>query len=102
MRPPSPGSPDPQGGQGAPAPAGLALVMAAAVTWGTTSTTMALLGRRNTSAIAAGIGSLLEPLTASVLGVIVFGESFGAPGVAGAALLLAAVALLFSASRPVR
>jgi drug/metabolite transporter (DMT)-like permease len=38
--------------------------------------------------------SLLEPLTATTLGVMVFGESLGALGMAGAALLLAALLLI--------
>jgi DME family drug/metabolite transporter len=45
-------------------------------------------------ATAAGIVSLLEPLTATTLGLLVFGERLGAPGLAGAALLLAALTLL--------
>jgi len=49
-------------------------------------------------AAVAGIVTLLEPLTATTLGVLVFGESLDALGVAGAALLLAAVLLL--AARP--
>ena len=45
-------------------------------------------------ATAAGIVSLLEPLTATTLGLLVFGERLGPVGIAGAALLLAALALL--------
>jgi DME family drug/metabolite transporter len=44
----------------------------------------------------AGIATLLEPLTAAVLGVALFGESLGAMGWAGAALLLAALTLLLT------
>ena len=43
--------------------------------------------------------SLLEPLTATALGLLVFGERLGPLGVAGAALLLAALALLTTARR---
>jgi drug/metabolite transporter (DMT)-like permease len=57
-------------------------------------------GLQGTSATAAGIGSLMEPLTATLLGVIAFRESLGLPGLLGAALLLAAVALLLAGSRP--
>ena len=57
------------------------------------------LGLRDVSASAAGIGSLLEPLTATALGVLVFGERLGAVGGAGAVLLLGALALLASGER---
>ncbi|HEY7651854.1 MAG TPA: EamA family transporter [Methylomirabilota bacterium] len=45
-------------------------------------------------ATAAGIVSLLEPLTATTLGLLVFGERLGPIGAAGALLLLAALTLL--------
>jgi drug/metabolite transporter, DME family len=45
-------------------------------------------------ATAAGIVSLLEPLTATTLGLVVFGERLGAVGAIGALLLLAALPLL--------
>ena len=51
-------------------------------------------GLRRVPATTAGVVSLLEPLTATTLGVMVFGESFGPAGMAGAALLLAALLLL--------
>lgn len=51
-------------------------------------------GLRRVTATAAGIATLLEPLTAAGLGVLAFGERLGAMGWAGAALLLAALALL--------
>ena len=54
-------------------------------------------GLRSVSAAAAGVTSLLEPLTATALGVLLFGERFGMAGWAGAALLLAALALLATA-----
>ena len=38
--------------------------------------------------------SLLEPLTATLLGVALFGERFGVAGWIGAALLLAGLGLL--------
>lgn len=52
------------------------------------------LGLRRVPATIAGIVTLLEPLTAATLGVAVFGESLGAAGLAGAALLIAALVLL--------
>ena len=51
-------------------------------------------GLRHVPAGAAGIASLLEPLTATLLGMAVFGERLGALGVAGAILLFAALALV--------
>jgi len=51
-------------------------------------------GLRRTPATVAGITTLLEPLTASTLGVLLFGEQLGAAGTVGALLLLAAIALL--------
>jgi DME family drug/metabolite transporter len=51
-------------------------------------------GLARVTATAAGVATLLEPLTAAALGVAVFGERLGTAGWAGAALLLAALALL--------
>ena len=51
-------------------------------------------GLTTVPAATAGIVALLEPLTATALGVAVFGEHLGALGVAGATLLLAALILL--------
>jgi len=56
-------------------------------------------GLQRVPATVAGIVSLLEPLTATLLGVVAFGESLGALGVAGAILLLASLGLLLA---PVR
>ncbi len=61
--------------------------------------TLYVRGLRFTSATAAGIGSLMEPLTATLLGIAVFDESLGPQGLAGGALLLAGVALLFLGDR---
>jgi DME family drug/metabolite transporter len=55
-------------------------------------------GLREVPASVAGIASLAEPLTATLLGVGLFGERLGAAGVLGGLLLLSAIALL--ASRP--
>ena len=54
-------------------------------------------GLRRVPATAAGIATLLEPLTAAALGVLVFGERLGAVGLIGAALLLGGLALLAGA-----
>jgi DME family drug/metabolite transporter len=50
-------------------------------------------------AAAAGIVALLEPLTATVLGMVLFGERLGAVGIAGAVLLVSAVVLLVRDAR---
>lgn len=57
------------------------------------------LGLRRVPATVAGIVSLLEPLTATLLGVVAFGESLGPLGVAGAVLLLASLGLLVATVR---
>ena len=52
------------------------------------------LGLREVPASSAGVVALLEPLTATGLGVFLFGERLGAAGAAGAVLLFAALGLL--------
>lgn len=47
----------------------------------------------------SGVLTLVEPLTATVLGVLVFGDRLGS---LGAVLLLGAVALLALTGRPAR
>lgn len=54
------------------------------------------IGLRDVPVSVAGIASLLEPLTATMLGVVVFGERLGAAGAAGAVLLLASLLLLLT------
>ena len=56
-------------------------------------------GLRHVAAAAAGVASLLEPLTATLLGVMLFGEHLGSAGWAGAGLLLGALVLLAQAER---
>ena len=51
-------------------------------------------GLRRVTVTTAGVATLLEPLTAAALGVLLFGERLGAVGWAGAALLLGALGLL--------
>jgi drug/metabolite transporter, DME family len=53
-----------------------------------------MIGLRTTPVTASGVVALLEPLTATLLGVVFFGNRLGTVGVAGALLLLAAVAIL--------
>jgi drug/metabolite transporter, DME family len=55
---------------------------------------MYTVGLRHVPASVAGVTTLLEPLTATVLGVALFGERLGAGGWVGALLLLTALGLL--------
>jgi DME family drug/metabolite transporter len=57
------------------------------------------IGLRTTPASVAGIVTLLEPLTATLLGVLVFGERLGTAGTVGALLMFAALALLLVPDR---
>ena len=57
------------------------------------------IGLRNVPASTAGVATLLEPLTATLLGVLVFGERLGAAGAVGALLLFAALGLLVAEER---
>jgi drug/metabolite transporter, DME family len=60
-------------------------------------------GLRLVPASVAGIVTLAEPLTATLLGVLAFGEHLGLGGVVGGALLLAALGLvLYPARLPAR
>ena len=56
-------------------------------------------GLRSVSASAAGVASLLEPLTATSLGVLLFGERFGVAGWAGVVLLVVGLVLVVAAER---
>jgi DME family drug/metabolite transporter len=49
------------------------------------------IGLRTTRVTVAGVLGLLEPLTATLLGVLFFGDRLGQVGVVGTALLLVAV-----------
>jgi len=51
-------------------------------------------GLRHVPASVAGVATLLEPLTATILGVTLFGERLGAGGGLGALLLVTALGLL--------
>jgi len=50
-----------------------------------------VLGLRTTSVVVSGVLTLAEPLTATLLGVLFFGDRLGPIGTLGAALLLGAV-----------
>ena len=51
-------------------------------------------GLRTTGTGAAAVATLLEPVTAVVIAVLLLGETLTAAGVAGALLILAAIATL--------
>jgi DME family drug/metabolite transporter len=53
-------------------------------------------GLRRVPASVAGVTTLLEPLTATILGVALFGERLGLAGAAGALLLVTALGLLLT------
>jgi DME family drug/metabolite transporter len=57
------------------------------------------LGLRRIPAVAAGVVTLLEPLTATSLGTLVFGEPLRGPAVLGAILLLGAFLLILLPAR---
>jgi DME family drug/metabolite transporter len=59
-------------------------------------------GLQSTSAAGAGIVALLEPLTATLLGVALFNERFGPTGIVGGLLLLSAVTLLIREETRIR
>jgi drug/metabolite transporter, DME family len=54
------------------------------------------IGLRRVPASIAGVTTLLEPLTATILGVALFGERLGAVGSVGALLLVASLGLLLA------
>lgn len=58
-----------------------------------------LRGLRSTSATAASVLTLLEPLTSTALAWVLFGERLGPAGLLGAALLLGAMGLLLRGER---
>jgi len=60
---------------------------------------MYTIGLRHVPASVAGVTTLLEPLTATILGVALFGERLGAGGWLGALLLLTALGLLIVCRR---
>ena len=56
-------------------------------------------GLRLVPASVAGIVTLAEPLTATLIGVLIFGERLGPGGVVGGVLLLAALGLVLYPAR---
>jgi DME family drug/metabolite transporter len=83
-----------------PLAAGWPLLLALGI--GPTAVAYALFsaGLARVPATAAGVASLLEPLTAATLGVAWFGERLGAAGWAGGALVVGGLAVLLAAPRP--
>ena len=58
------------------------------------------MGLRRVPASVAGVTTLLEPLTATILGVALFGERLGPAGGVGALLLVVALGLLLADRGP--
>lgn len=58
------------------------------------------MGLRWVPASVAGVVTLLEPLTATLLGVLIFGERLGVAGILGALLLFSALGLLTGRATP--
>lgn len=57
-------------------------------------------GLKSTTATVAGIAVLLEPLTATCLGILIFRETMGINGAIGGLLLLGAIAILSLQKQP--
>lgn len=57
-------------------------------------------GVQAATASEASVASLVEPLTSTVLAVVIFGERLGAAGLLGAALLIGAITLLYRNGSP--
>lgn len=57
-------------------------------------------GMRRATATVASIGALAEPLTSTVLALLLFGEQLGALGLLGATLLIGAMLFLFRNDGP--
>jgi DME family drug/metabolite transporter len=72
-----------------PASAGLLAALGAGPT--AAAYTLYFRGLRNSSASTAALVTLIEPLAAAALAAVVLGDRLGVTGIAGAALLLAAV-----------
>ncbi|MGK2905883.1 MAG: DMT family transporter [Desulfuromonadales bacterium] len=62
--------------------------------------TLFFLGMRTVKASTASILTMIEPLTATFLAWFIFGERLAVAGIAGAALLLLAIVLLYRCERP--
>jgi len=56
-------------------------------------------GLRTVAASTAALLALLEPLTGALLGALILGDRLGSTGIAGAAILAAAVILTVRAHR---
>lgn len=75
----------------APTPRSLALLLLLATVPTAAAYTFFFRGLRGATASTAAVVALLEPLTGTVLAVILFGDRLSVPGVVGAVLLLASV-----------
>jgi DME family drug/metabolite transporter len=76
-----------------PGPVALGLLAVLATGPTAVAYTLYFRGLRTAAASTAALLSLLEPLTGTILAAVVLGDRLGAAGIAGAAILAAAVAL---------
>jgi DME family drug/metabolite transporter len=83
---------------GAYPPAGWALLLYLGLVPSALAYGLFLTGMRSTPATVASVLTLVEPLTATILAAVLFGERLGALGLLGGALLLGAILLLALAS----
>lgn len=81
-------------------PAGWALLLYLGLIPSALAYGLFLTGMRSTPATVASVLTLVEPLTATVLAVILFGERLGALGLLGGVLLLGAILVLALTSGP--
>jgi DME family drug/metabolite transporter len=81
-------------------PAGWALLLYLGLVPSALAYGLFLTGMRSTPATVASVLTLVEPLTATILAVVLFGERLGALGLLGGALLLGAILVLALTSGP--
>ena len=82
-----------------PDPAAVGLLIALGTGPTAVAYTLYFRGLRTASASTAALLTLLEPLTGTILAALVLGDRLGATGIAGAAILAAAVVLTVRARR---
>jgi DME family drug/metabolite transporter len=82
-----------------PAPAAIGLILALGTGPTAVAYTLYFRGLRTAAASTAALLTLLEPLTGAVLAALILGERLSATGIAGAAIIAAAVILTVRANR---
>jgi DME family drug/metabolite transporter len=83
-----------------PDPAAIGLLLALGAGPTAVAYTLYFRGLRTAAAGTAALLALLEPLTGAVLAALILGDHLGATGIAGGAILAAAVLLAVATSRP--